>query len=83
MLANFTIKRTFRETRVTLYVDCERKAASIVATHNRIIRDQGDIEFWKVETPEKANRFLSETIGERGSLIETLQARYSRLYAEA
>jgi hypothetical protein len=81
MISSFTIKRTFYRTSVSLTVDCERETADLLAKHNRIIRDMGQIEFWKVSTPEKAERFLSETIGERGSLIETLHARYERLYA--
>lgn len=80
MITSFTIKRHFCGTGVTLYVDCERKAADIICTHDRIIRDQGTVEFWKVDEPQKAERFLSEIIGERGSLIETLNARYQRLF---
>lgn len=74
MLTSFTIKRTFYETRVSLYVDCEAKTADCLVTYDRRIVRQEGVPFWQTDTPEKAAAWLSETVGVEGSRLETLHA---------
>ena len=74
MLVQFHIKRQFNKLAVSLWVDCDRKTASLLASYERrIIRADEAVEFWKVSTPEMAEKWLTEPQGEMGSRIETLE----------
>lgn len=76
MLANFTICRTFNKLRVTLVVDCVRKDADLALTYDRRLREQRAVPFWEVETPEKAEAYLSRPAGELGTMVETIEHQY-------
>lgn len=79
MLTSFTIKRTFNKLRVTLAVDCEAREAEACVTYNRRIVRQVTVQFEAVRTPEEAEAWFTYPRGERGSLVETLEAEYRRL----
>jgi hypothetical protein len=86
MLAMFQCKKTFCRLTVSLHVDVERREASGTVTYDRrIVRliDGKDVRFHEVDTPEKADAWLSRPMGERGSLVEHLewQARAGLLQA--
>lgn len=75
MLATFIIKRHFCGTDVKLYVDLEAKEAELTVCHKRIIKRIETLQPWDwqhVTTPEKADRWLSRPMGERGNAIEHL-----------
>jgi hypothetical protein len=84
MLASFQIKRQFNKLTVSLWIECEQEVASMIVTYDRRIVRTGDIEFWKVKTPEMAEGWLSAPQGELGNLVETLewQARHERSSAD-
>lgn len=73
MLAQFQIKRHFNRLAISLWVDRDRKKANLLATYDRRILRMGDVEFWKVSTPNDAEAWLSEPQGELGNRIETLE----------
>lgn len=87
MLTMFQCRRTFCKLTVSILVDAERREASGTVTYDRrILRLLGglDLPFHMVDTPDKAEAWLGRNIGERGSLMETLewQARTGILQPE-
>jgi len=84
MLKMFQCKSTYQKLVVSIHVDIEKKDVSGTITYDRrIVRlfDVADAPFHEVSTPEKAEAWLRRPIGERGSMVETLewQARTGQL----
>lgn len=76
MLTMFQCRSTFQKLVVSIHVDVEKKDVSGTITYDRrIVRlfDAGDAPFHEVCTPEKADAWMRRPIGERGSLVETLE----------
>lgn len=76
MLAMFQCRSTYNKLVVSLHVDVEKKDVSGTITYDRRIMrmfDVKDAPFHQVCTPEKAEAWMGRTIGERGSLVETLE----------
>lgn len=72
MMAFFSLKKTFYQTRVSLYVDCEHKNASVIVTHNHVIVATADIAFHEVYDAAKAEAWLSRPCGIHGNFVETM-----------
>jgi hypothetical protein len=85
MLASFIIKRQFCRLGVALHVDCERREASCAVTYDRRIVHMSDKDprFDAVRTPEMAEAWLSQDMGERGNLVEMLEWRYRTMQTVA
>lgn len=81
MLTQFTIKRKFYKLAATLYVDLEGKNASLTVTYDRRIVALPEIHIYDVNTVEKAEKWLSRPVDERGNFIEVLEHQYRLLAA--
>ena len=76
MLAFFTIKKTFYKLQFTLIVDCEKRTADATVKYDRRIVAMSSVPFYNVDSPEAANRWLSETRNEHGNVVEYLERQY-------
>jgi len=74
MLASFTIRKTFCKTRITLTVDNERKTADALVIYDGLIVANQPLQYFDLDSPEKAERYLSRPVSEYGSWIEMLDA---------
>lgn len=74
MLASFTIRKTFYKTRITLTVDNERKTADALVTYDGLIMANQPLRYSDLDTPDKAERYLSKPVSEYNSWIEMLDA---------
>ena len=87
MLAHFTVKRTFYKLTVKLWVDCEKRDASITTKYDGVLKDvYQHVIFADVDSPEKAEAYLGRPIrGVDGDvpLIEWLEAYHKRRAASA
>lgn len=84
MLTQFTVRRTFYKTTVTVYVDCERREASVLVKWDRLIAKSADLAGMDLQeclTPEGCNTWLSRTRGAHGSFIETMERDRKRAMA--
>lgn len=81
MLAFFNLKRTYHNVKASLYVDLERKHASITMTVNGRITDTFEPKLWEVDTVEKAEKYLSRDCGETGTFMEFYHYHYGRIAA--
>jgi len=84
MLSMFKVERTFKRLAVSLHVDAVAKeVTSMIVYDRRIVEviNPTDVPYADVSTPDKAEAWLSRPVGERGSLIETMewQARTGQL----
>ncbi len=78
MLSMFRIERTFNDLTMSLHVDATAKEATGMIVYDRRIVGMmrpADVPYADVSTPEKAEAWLSRPIGERGSLVETMEWR--------
>jgi hypothetical protein len=82
MLSMFVVKRTFYKLEVKLWVDCEKRDASITTKYAGILQDvHQHVIFADVDSPEKAEAYLGRPIrGVDGDvpLIEWLEAHHRR-----
>lgn len=84
MLDSFVVRRTFYKLTASLYVDCSdvrNGAATLMVTYDRRIVINGDVgkaDVHKLMTPDGAERWLSETVGERGSRVEAWEWQYRK-----
>lgn len=79
MLDQFVISRTFYTLNVRIHVDLRRKEANLYATYERrLVMVDHPVPLQDAATPERAEAFLSRHVGEHGSLLETLYARFQK-----
>lgn len=79
-LTLFALRSTYHKITVRLMVDCDLKDASLTVVYDRRIRRMERIEFWKVDTLEKAQAWLGRLDGnpEYGSWVEATELRCRR-----
>jgi hypothetical protein len=76
MLQYFAVKRAFYKLSVRLFVDVEHREAEITVLYDHRIKSSRTVRFDQVATVELAEAFLSQHVGERGSLLETLEHQF-------
>lgn len=76
MLQYFSVKRYFNKLAVSISVDCEHAEAEINVSYDRVLKRSSGVHFHEVDTPEKAEAYLRQHVGERGSLLEALEQQY-------
>lgn len=69
----FQMRKFYNGLRATLTVDLEAKAAEVVIAYHGKIQRMETVNLWEVDTPEKANAWMSRPMGERGNFIERLE----------
>lgn len=77
MLASFNVRRTYCKLALSIHVDCERREASASVTYDRHLVLSGHaLPFEAVSTPEKAEAWTRQDMGERGTLMEAWEHQY-------
>lgn len=83
MLAHFTIRKTFYDTKITLTVDCDRKTADAMVTHKGLIIGEQPLRFTDCDTPDKAERALSKPVSsDYATWVEMIDATARQKYRE-
>lgn len=75
MLAFFKVVRNFHKLRVSIYVDNVLNEAEILVNYDRLVVRKENIPFRDVDTPEKAEAWLSRPTGDYHTLVEFLEAQ--------